>query len=417
MLENTRAWAEIDLDAIAHNARAVRSVTSPDAKLIGVVKADAYGHGAVQVAESLLENGADMLAVSQIDEALQLRLCGISKPILILSDAEPERAGELVGYSITQTVFDPAMAKSISEAAVRSGKTAKIHIKIDSGMGRVGFRTDDPETVKKVLQIARLPGIEIEGIFTHFAVSDESDGGRYTTIQFDAFIDLCEKLERSGLHIPMKHAANSAAILRFPHMHLDAVRAGIILYGMYPSEASKTETEKNYPSFRLEPAMSFKAKVTAVKTVGPGTFLSYGCTYRTERESIIATVPVGYADGYSRSLGGRADVIIKGKRAPLRGRVCMDQCLADVTDIVRSGTEIKPGDEAVLFGSQGKERISPEELASLENTINYEIICSLSKRIPRRFIKNGIDAGVSNVLLDGCDKTPASDINTAGHLI
>lgn len=405
MLDNTRAWAEINLDAIAHNAMAVRSITSPRAKLIGVVKADAYGHGAVQVAECLIESGVDMLAVSQIDEALQLRLCGIEKPILILSDAEPERAEELINYSITQTVFASGMAESISRAAQAAGKTATVHIKIDSGMGRVGFRADDPGSVEKILDVAKLPNIYIEGIFTHFAVSDEPDGGQYTRAQFDAFLGLCGELEKRGLRIPVRHAANSAAILRFPYMHLDAVRAGIILYGMYPSAASKEAVLEAHPYFELRPAMSFKAKITAVKTVGPGTYLSYGCTYRTERESVIATVPVGYADGYARALGGRADVIIHGMRAPVRGRVCMDQCLADVTELAANGIDVRPGDEAVLFGSQGEERISPEELAALENTINYEIICSLSKRIPRKFIRNGAEAGVSNVLLDGCENT------------
>lgn len=403
MLDNTRAWAEIDLDAIANNVRAVRNVTSPHAKLIGVVKADAYGHGAVQVAECLIENGADMLAVSQIDEALQLRLSGVECPILILSDAEPERAEELIKYSITQTVFAPEMAASISEAAVKTGRKAIVHVKIDSGMGRVGFRAEEPETVKKIIDIARLPNIEIEGIFTHFAVSDEAGGGKYTQKQFGAFMSVCEALKREGLDIPLKHAANSAAILRFPEMHLDAVRAGIILYGMYPSQASKEACEQMHPGFELKPAMSFKAKITAVKRVPAGTYLSYGCTYSTEKESVIATVPVGYADGYARSLGGRAEVLIHGRRAPVRGRVCMDQCLVDVTGLADSGIEVKAGDEAVLFGAQGNECVSPEELAALENTINYEIICSLSKRIPRKFIRNGSEAGVSNVLLDGCD--------------
>ncbi|MBP5631498.1 MAG: alanine racemase [Clostridia bacterium] len=403
MLDNTRAWAEINLDAIAHNAAAVRAVTSPGAKLIGVVKADAYGHGAVQVAGCLIESGADMLAVSQIDEALQLRLSGIKSPILILSDAEPERAEELIRYSITQTVFAPGMAKSISDAAVRTGKKAIVHIKIDSGMGRVGFRAEEPDTVKKILDIARLPNIEIEGIFTHFAVSDEAAGGQYTQQQFAAFTGVCDALRREGLDIPVRHAANSAAILRYPEMHLDAVRAGIILYGMYPSEASKAAAASLHPGFELKPAMSFKAKITAVKRVPAGTYLSYGCTYRTENESVIATVPVGYADGYARSLGGRAEVLVHGRRAPVRGRVCMDQCLVDVTDLSASGIEVRPGDEAVLFGAQGNGCISPEELAALENTINYEIICSLSKRIPRKFIRNGVEAGVSNVLLDGCD--------------
>ena len=403
MLDNTRAWAEIDLDAIANNVRAVRNMTSPHAKLIGVVKADAYGHGAVQVAECLIENGADMLAVSQIDEALQLRLSGVECPILILSDAEPERAEELIKYSITQTVFAPEMAASISEAAVKTGRKAIVHVKIDSGMGRVGFRAEEPETVKKIIDIARLPNIEIEGIFTHFAVSDEAGGGQYTQKQFGAFMSVCEALKREGLDIPVRHAANSAAILRFPEMHLDAVRAGIILYGMYPSQASKEACEQMHPGFELKPAMSFKAKITAVKRVPAGTYLSYGCTYSTEKESVIATVPVGYADGYARSLGGRAEVLIHGRRAPVRGRVCMDQCLVDVTGLADSGIEVKAGDEAVLFGAQGNECVSPEELAALENTINYEIICSLSKRIPRKFIRNGSEAGVSNVLLDGCD--------------
>ena len=406
MLDNTRAWAEINLDAIAHNVRAVRSITSPAAKLIGVVKADAYGHGAVHVARCLLENGADMLAVSQIDEALQLRLSGITSPVLILSDAEPERAAELVRFEITQTVFGPEMAECISRAAVELGKTARIHVKLDSGMGRVGFRTEDPDTVPAILKLAALPNIYVEGIFTHFAVSDEAEGNDYTRAQFDRFMRVTRELEIAGLRIPVRHAANSAAIIRFPEMHLDAVRAGIILYGMYPSETSRAEAGKlAVPGgFRLEPAMAFKAKITAVKKVPAGTFLSYGCTYRTEAEQVIATVPVGYADGYARSLGNRAELLIHGKRVPVCGRVCMDQCLTDVTELSRSGEEVKPGDEAVLFGRQGEEYVAPEELAKLENTINYEIICSLSKRIPRKFIKNGGEYSVSNVLLDGCGR-------------
>ncbi len=401
MLDNTRAWAEIDLDAIGHNARAVRSKVAANAKLIGVVKADAYGHGAVQVAACLLENGADMLAVSQIDEALQLRLSGIGAPVLILSDAEPERAGELVKYDITQTIFGPEMAESISRAAVAQGKKARVHVKLDSGMGRVGFRTEDPATVETILAVSRLPMIETEGIFTHFAVSDEADGDGYTRAQFASFTRLCDELAERGLRIPLRHAANSAAILRFPGMSLDAVRAGIILYGMYPS----AEARNDCPGLDLRPAMSFKAKITAVKKVPGGTYLSYGCTYRTEGERMIATVPVGYADGYARCLGGKADVLVHGRRAPVRGRVCMDQCLVDVTDIVAGGGGVRPGDEAVLFGRQGNEIISPEELAGLENTINYEIICSLSKRIPRKFIKGGKEYSVSNVLLDGCERT------------
>ena len=405
MLDNTRAWAEIDLDAVAHNVRAVRRVTSPRAKLIGVVKANAYGHGAAQVSRCLLENGTDMLAVSQLDEALELRLSGISVPILILSDAEPERAPELVRFDISQEVYRTDIAESVSRAAAELGRTARIHIKLDTGMGRVGFRAEDPDTVPEILKIAALPNVCVEGLFTHFAVSDEAEGDDYTRAQLGSFMRVADELERAGLYIPLKHAANSAAILRFPETHLDAVRPGIFLYGLYPSGEVRAEADSGaYEGFSLKPAMSFKAKITAVKKVPAGAYLSYGCTYRAEEERMIATVPVGYADGYARSLGNRAEILIHGKRVPVRGRVCMDQCLADVTELFRRGVEVRPGDEAVLFGRQGNEYIAPEELAALENTINYEIVCGLSKRIPRRFIKNGCECSVANALLDGYGK-------------
>jgi len=401
MLNNTRAWAEINLDDLAFNIRAVRRAVKEGTHVIGVVKADAYGHGAPETSRVLLENGADMLAVSQLDEALQLRFCGIDAPIVILSDAEPERADELIRYGISQAVFSRKMAEALSAAGQKLGISVKLHIKLDTGMGRVGFRAEEPETVDKILEISRLPGVEIEGIFTHFAVADEEDGEEYTRKQFGLFKGVCDRLEAEGLKIPLRHAANSAAIFRFPEMQLDAVRAGIILYGMYPSEYMKKFMNGSGDGTELRPAMMFKAKVTAVKTVPAGTYLSYGCTYCTDSERIIATVPAGYADGYSRSLGGKAQMLIHGYRAPVRGRICMDQCMVDVTDICRETGEVKPGDEAVLFGSQGTETVSPEELAAIEETINYEVVCAPSKRIPRRFIKDGKVVSVSNTLLGG----------------
>ena len=400
MLNNTRAWAEINLDDLAFNIRAVRKAVRKGTRVIGVVKADAYGHGAPECSRVLLENGADMLAVSQLDEALQLRLSGIEAPLLILIDAEPERAEELVRYGISQAIFSREMAEIMSEAAVRLGKTAKLHIKLDTGMGRVGFRAEDAGTAEEILHISRLPGVKIEGIFTHFAVADEADGEEYTRRQFGLFTKVCSRLEAGGLKIPVKHVANSAAIFRYPEMQLDAVRAGIILYGLYPSEYIRTFIVSGGNSIELRPVMTLKAKITAVKTVPEGTYLSYGCTYRTDSERVIATVPAGYADGYNRSLGGKAQMLIHGQRAPVCGRICMDQCMVDVTGISGGDGPVKPGDEAVLFGSQGDENVSAEELAAIAGTINYEVICAPGKRIPRSFIKDGCVVAVSNALLD-----------------
>lgn len=392
--DNSRAWLEIDLDALRHNTQEIRKLTASQAEIIGVVKADGYGHGAVEVSRCILENGVTRLAVSQLDEAIQLRQHGITAPILLLSDLEPERIEGLLAYDVAQIVFTREFAETISRKAVEAGKIAKIHIKLDTGMGRVGFLAEDPNTIEEILAIGKLPGLCIEGIFTHFAVSDEGSAAdvAYTKRQFALFEQVCDTLEQRGLSIPFRHVANSAAILRYPEMHLDGVRAGIILYGYHPS----CETEG---IGHLRPAMTFKARLTAVKKVPAGTSLSYGCTYTTKRESVIATVPVGYADGYFRALSNKARVLIGGSYAPICGRVCMDQFMVDVTDLIASGQTVRVGDEVVLMGRQGTGEISAEELAELCDTINYEVICSPGKRVPKRYISDGKTVSVMNVLI------------------
>lgn len=383
-----RAWAEINLDNIAHNVREIRRVTNKKAEIMGVVKADAYGHGVMEVARTLLNNGVTRLAVSMLDEAIQLRKNGIDVPILILSFTDPRRAEEIIENNVTQTVFSHDLANALSEAAVKQNKNIKIHIKIDTGMTRVGFMPGY-SAVKNVLEIGKLPGIIIEGIFTHFASADEKDKS-FTLMQFERFMSICSELNRVGLYIPVKHAANSAAIIEFPEMHLDLVRPGIILYGLYPSE----EVDKS--KIDLRPSMTLKANVTLVKDVEKGTCISYGRIFTTCRESKIATIPIGYADGYSRLLNRKAKVLINGELVPVVGKICMDQCMADVTDLEK---EVSVGDEVVLFGKQGENEITIEDVASDIGTINYEVVCVIGKRIPRFYLQEGKISGVLNYLI------------------
>lgn len=380
-----RTWAEIDLDAIAHNLAEIRRITVENAAIMGVVKADAYGHGALQVAETVLKNGASWLAVSMLEEALELRNAGIQAPILILSDNEPACADAIAAQNLRQAVYSYDMARKLSEAACRLGKKAKIHLKIDTGMGRIGFL---PEAAPfEAERIARLAGIEIEGIFTHFAVADEASeaSDRYTAEQYRIFQETCVKIEREKhIHIPLRHAANSAAILRFPQMHLDLVRAGIILYGLWPSEETKV------CGVDLQPAMTLKSAISHVKALEPGSSISYGCTYRTKTSAMIATLPAGYADGYFRILGNRAAAFHEntGLRVPVVGRVCMDQLMLDVTEACKHGA-VQVGDTVVLFGGNCDKMPSADEIAALAGTIHYELTCAVSRRVPRVFLKDG----------------------------
>ncbi|HHW49366.1 MAG TPA: alanine racemase [Clostridiaceae bacterium] len=379
-----RAWAEINLDNIAYNVQEIRRITNKNAEIMGVVKADAYGHGVMEVVQTLLDNGVSRLAVAMLDEAVQLRMHGVDVPILILGYTDPVNVEEIIKNDITQTVFSYDLAKVLSDAAVKLGKSAKIHIKIDTGMTRIGFIPCE-SAVKNIVAISKLPGIVIEGLFTHFASADEIDTS-YTYMQFEKFMGLCGELDDAGVHIPIKHVCNSAAIVKFPEMHLDLVRPGIMLYGLYPSD----DVDKK--SIDLKPAMTLKAIVIQVKEVKKGTCISYGRTFVTNRTSKIATVPIGYADGYTRLLSNKGKVLVNGQLAPIVGRICMDQCMVDVTDLEG---EVKVGDEVVLFGKQGNKEITVEDIASSIGTINYEVVSLIGRRIPRVYIK---DDRVKNVL-------------------
>ncbi|HHW43639.1 alanine racemase [Desulfofundulus thermobenzoicus] len=366
-------WARVNLTAVAHNVRVIRGLLKPQTKFCAVVKADAYGHGALPVARVALENGAGYLAVAILDEALALRRAGITAPILILGYTPPEQAPLLVEHGITQTVFSLDDARAISAAAVAAGKKARVHLKIDTGMGRIGV--PPAEAPDFAAAVAVLPGLHVEGAFTHMASADERDKS-YTRWQFARFMEAMAGIEARGVTIPIKHVANSATTLELPEMHLDMVRPGIILYGLWPSPEVRRVVD-------LKPAMELKARVAQVKEVPAGTSISYGRKFTTAAPSVIATLPIGYADGWSRLLSNKASVLIHGRRAPVVGRVCMDQCMVDVTGI----PGVRAGDEAVLFGTQKGRFLPVEEVAAHMGTINYEVVCLISKRVPRVYFE------------------------------
>ncbi|WHH61247.1 alanine racemase [Petroclostridium sp. X23] len=387
-----RTWVEINLDNIVHNYREfvqILSVHQPQkkVKIMGVVKANAYGHGAVTVSRTLLDAGADYLAVASLDEATELRKAGIQAPLLLLNHIGIDQCDSAVQYGLTQTVYDQRQADAVSEAAIHSKKRAKVHVKIDTGMTRVGLKWD--EAVNEILKYARMPGIELEGIFTHFASADELDS-TYTKMQFERYLWLIEKLKMKGLEIPLKHVCNSAAAIRYPQMHLDMIRSGIALYGCYPSD----EVERS--SISLKPVMAFKTKVIRINEVDAGASVSYGRIFTSKTRTRIATVPAGYADGYNRLLTGKAKVLINGQIARVIGKICMDQCMIDITGI--SGN-VEVGDDVVLFGKQKDMEILSDDLASLIGTINYEIISSVARRVPRYYIRDGKIVSSENYLV------------------
>ena len=388
-----RAWAEIDLDCIAHNVREIRRVIGPHPEIMAVVKADAYGHGVRETVQTMLDAGATRIAVSMLDEALELRQIGIDVPILVLGYTDPKRAVEIIRHGITQTVFSHDLAKALSRAAQKEALPARIHIKIDTGMSRVGF-LPGYAAVKAVAAISKLPGIVVEGVFTHFATADETDPA-FTLRQFEQFESILFELNRVGFRIPIRHVANSAATLAYPDLALDLVRPGIILYGIMPSPEVVPVVQDGQP-LTLRPAMALKAHVILVKKVGKGATVSYGRKWKADRPSRIATLPIGYADGYARAFTNRARVLIHGQYAPVIGSVCMDQCMVDVTEV--EGV-VKPGDEVVLMGSQGDHCITAEELASLAGTIPYETVCLVGKRIPRVYKRSDEVVMVHNYLL------------------
>ncbi len=392
-MENIRpVWLEINLDAIAHNVRKIRQIVGKNTQIIAVVKANAYGHGAIEVSETLLENGITMLGVGVIEEGIVLREAGIKAPILICGLTANEQLKSLVMYNLTATVCRLKTIQTLSRIASKNKKKVGVHIKIDTGMGRLGIPGED--TLNFVKKIGQMENIEIEGIFTHFAATNEEDGN-YTRKQFEKYKKALLELERERMNIPLKHVANSAAILNSSRFHLNAVRPGIIVYGLFPSPKTKQIVQ-------LKPAAEFKTKIIFLKEVSAGKSIGYGETYTTTRSTRIATLPIGYADGYSWLLSNKGEVLVRGERAPVIGRICMDLCMIDVTHI--GGVQI--GDEVVLWGKQGSEMISVEEVAQKIGSIVYEVICMVDKeRVPKVFIKNGkpfkVKSLLGNTLLAG----------------
>ncbi|MEN6462941.1 MAG: alanine racemase [Syntrophomonas sp.] len=370
MDNKARTWAEIDLTAIRHNIKNIKKLLQPDTRLMCIVKANAYGHGMVEVARASLDEGASFLGVATLDEALGLREAGIDTPILVLGYIPGEYAEIVVANNIRPTVFNINAAEDLSRAATRLGQPAWVHIKIDTGMSRLGFPPEQT-AIDTIIKISKLPGITVEGIFTHFAVADIEDK-TFTYKQLESFKKTIFELEKRGIHIPLQHIGNSAAIMDIPEAQLNMVRSGIITYGLYPSREVKTERLK------LIPAMRLISKVIMIKNLPPGRSVSYGRTFTSPTELTVATIPVGYADGYSRLLSNRAWAVVKGKKVPLIGRVCMDQCMFDV-----SGAEgIKEGDEVILFG-RPEDGITVDDLAEIVGTINYEMVCLITSRVPR----------------------------------
>jgi len=372
MQDESLTWAEVDLDAIAYNCRQIKEWIGEETELMAVVKANAYGHGAVPVAKVALRSGASCLAVARTPEGVQLRQAGIEAPILILGYALPSEAEAIVCHDLTPTVTAREGALALSEMASRQGETVPIHVKVDTGMGRFGLLPD--EVVGFIKGLADFPNLRLEGLFTHFSVAGEADKS-YTYRQFAIYQQVLADLREEGIHIPIRHVCNSAATLDLPGMHLDMVRCGIAIYGLYPSP----EVNRSIP---LRPAMALKSHVARVRTLPPGSSISYGRTYITPRPTTVALIPVGYGDGYHRLLSNRGEVLIRGKRAPIVGRVCMDQFVVDVSDI----EGVRQDDEVVVFGRQGEEEISVEEVAAWAETINYEVVTSLLPRVRRVYL-------------------------------
>ena len=373
----TRTWAEIDLDAIAFNLKEIRRATKDDAKIMCVVKADAYGHGFFEIAKTLQKNGADAFAVATFEEAKLLRDRGFTELILVLGRVDESLATQMVTYDISATVFDTAYAETMSKVASALGKKAKFHIKLDTGMSRIGFGCTE-EDAETIAHICSLPNVEAEGIFSHFACADESDRAA-TDQQYHLFSHMLEMLAEKGISFPYRHICNSAGIMEYPEYHQTMVRPGIILYGCYPSD------EVNKAHLSLKPAMTVKARITRIDTKPQGTAVSYGATYHTSNETKIATVSIGYADGYFRSLSGKAYMTVHGVKAPVVGRICMDQCMIDVSAV----NTIHVGDEAIVFGNGGDSSETVTTLATQAGTINYELLCAVGNRTPRIYLKNG----------------------------
>ncbi len=380
MLEGIVTWAEIDLDAIAFNVCAFKRHVGERVKVFAVVKANAYGHGAVPVARAALDAGATRLAVHRAIEGVELRRARLAAPILVMGYTPPSGAEMIVRHDLTPSLITREFAEAVSGEATRVGRVISLHVKVDTGMGRYGLMPG--EVMDFVRGLVALPGVKLEGLFTHFATADSADP-MHMRRQLDTFRHVVTAVENAGIHIPLRHAANSAATLRLPEAHLDAVRIGIAMYGMAPSDEWS-------PAFEIHPALTLKSRVARVRVLPPGSGISYGRTFVTQRETPAALVPVGYGDGYHRILSNKSSVLIHGQRAPMLGRACMDQFVVDITGI----EGVRQDDEVVLVGRQGEAEIRAEEVAKLAGTINYEVTTSLLPRVVRVYRQGGAVVGV-----------------------
>ena len=365
--------AEIDLSALDHNCRQIRAFLPRDVRIMAAIKADAYEHGAVRCASRLYHNGVDAFGVALVEEGIQLRETGVSVPILVLSAMLGRQLPSALRHGLRPTVSELSFAREISHEAARRGVEAPIHVKVDTGMGRVGITHD--QAVERIAEIAEVPGLILEGLYTHFATSDEADRS-FANEQLRLFCRVTDGLAERGVRFRYRHAANSGATIDMPEAHFEMVRPGVLFYGMYPSPDVTRRLD-------LRQVMTIKTNVTLVKRLPAGHGISYGRTFVTQRESLIATLPLGYDDGFLRAYSNKAYVLIRGKRVPVVGRVCMDQTMIDVTDV----PGVETGDEVVVYGRQGDEEITIEEAAALAGVIPYEVICLVGKRVPRVYVE------------------------------
>ena len=372
-----RTWAEVDFDKLAHNYHALRGLAPAGTKYLGLVKADAYGHGAVPVAKKLEELGADYLGVACLDEAIEVREAGVKTPILILGCTSSIYAAELVKYNITQACYDLEYAKELSAGAQKAGGTITVHIQCDTGMTRLGFMCHEDtmeKSASEIIEAVKLPGLKAEGIFTPFSDSDGSE--EYTMLQFGRFQDIIQRVRDLGYEFEIRHCANSAATLLYPATYLDMIRPGIVQFGHFP------DAKMDHALCDLVPVLELKSRVATVRDVPANTPVSYGRTNTLTRPSRLAVIPVGYGDGFCRGFSNKLTVLINGKKLPIVGRICMDMCMVDVTD----APDVKEGDVAILYGSDGTNDQPVEAGAEIMNTISYELLCVLTKRIPRIYL-------------------------------
>jgi alanine racemase len=382
-------WVEIDLDAIAYNCRQVKKWIGEKTELMAVVKGNAYGHGAVMVSKTALENGATRLAVARVDEGIQLRKAGVEAPILVLGYVPVDEMEEVVRWRITPPIIHWHTAQAVSELSSSQGVVTPVHVKVETGLGRFGLLPD--EVMDFVKRLITLPSIRLEGLYTHFAVADEQseDSKAYTRKQFETYMKVVGDLEEAGISIPIRHVCNSPATLDFPEAHLDMVRPGTAIYGhYYPDQVPPY-------SVHLRPAISLKTRVGRIRTLPAGSSIGYGRTYITTRPTTVALLPIGFGDGYSRRLSNKGLVLIRGKRAPIVGRVCMDQAIVDVSAI----PDVQLDDEVVLFGRQNGEEITTYEVGSLMDSNFAVVITAIAARVPRVYLKGGEIVGVETLIL------------------